>query len=105
MFRCVYRGSRSSIPFDQTPSTLVEFFLEETPEGTRLTVRESGFSNLPEADRERALRDNTEGWIEETTHLFRLSRGGGGSLMIVPVSAPTRDPEPSAKLLDQNAGR
>jgi len=59
-----------SIPFDQTPSTLVEFFLEETPEGTRLTVRESGFSNLPEADRERALRDNTEGWIEETTHLL-----------------------------------
>lgn len=60
----------SSIPIDQVPSTLVEFLLEDAPEGTRLTVRESGFASLPEADRERALRDNTEGWIEETTHLL-----------------------------------
>ena len=59
-----------SISFDEVPSTLVEFMLEDAPAGTLLIVRESGFAALPAADRERALRDDTEGWIEETNHLL-----------------------------------
>ena len=44
------------------PMTLVEFRLEATPAGTRLTITESGFSALPEDKRMEALRSNTRGW-------------------------------------------
>lgn len=47
---------------DESQHTLVEFTLEPTATGTRLTVVESGFEKLPEASRLRAFRDNTEGW-------------------------------------------
>jgi uncharacterized protein YndB with AHSA1/START domain len=59
------------------PTTLVVFELEEVPGGTLLTVVESGFDRIPLARREKALRDNEEGWtaqmraIEE--HLGRTS--------------------------------
>jgi hypothetical protein len=36
--------------------------LEETPEGTRLTVRETGFDRVPAARRAKAYRENDEGW-------------------------------------------
>ncbi|MFC7399736.1 SRPBCC family protein [Chelatococcus sp. GCM10030263] len=45
----------------ETP-TLVEFRLEPTPAGTRLTVTESGFDALPPHRRPDALRMNTMGW-------------------------------------------
>jgi hypothetical protein len=45
--------------------TLVEFRLEPTPHGTRLTVRESGFAALPDGMRAKAMRDNTKGWEEQ----------------------------------------
>jgi uncharacterized protein YndB with AHSA1/START domain len=44
------------------PTTLVVFELEEVPEGTRLTVTESGFDRIPVARRARAYRENDEGW-------------------------------------------
>jgi uncharacterized protein YndB with AHSA1/START domain len=47
------------------PMTLVEFRLEPTPHGTRLTVRESGFAALPDGMRAKAMRDNTKGWEEQ----------------------------------------
>lgn len=59
-----------SIPFDEMPSTLVEFSLEDTPEGTRVTVIESGFSGLPADVREQMVRGNTDGWIMKTTALL-----------------------------------
>jgi uncharacterized protein YndB with AHSA1/START domain len=45
-------------------STLVEFTLEPTDEGTRLRVVESGFEELAVTDEQRRARveDNTEGW-------------------------------------------
>jgi uncharacterized protein YndB with AHSA1/START domain len=45
-------------------STLVEFTLDPTDEGTRLRVVESGFEDLAETDEQRRARveDNTEGW-------------------------------------------
>ncbi len=45
------------------PETLVEFRLEAIDSGTRLTVIESGFDVLTDAEqRSTAMRQNTEGW-------------------------------------------
>lgn len=44
------------------PSTLVEFHLEPTPNGTHLTIVESGFETLPEDRRMEALSGNERGW-------------------------------------------
>jgi uncharacterized protein YndB with AHSA1/START domain len=42
--------------------TLVEFTLEKTATGTRLTVVESGFDKLPAHRRDIAFRSNEGGW-------------------------------------------
>lgn len=49
-------------PNIQNLSTLVEFTLEPTGDGTRLTLRESGFDKLPENKRLQIFRDNEGGW-------------------------------------------
>lgn len=54
---------------DQT--TLVSFELEETKEGTRLTVVESGFDALPPEQYENAYRGNTDGWAWQIDNLRR----------------------------------
>ena len=46
----------------KAPSTRVEFRLDPTSNGTRLTVTESGFESLPEGERDEALHSNEEGW-------------------------------------------
>jgi uncharacterized protein YndB with AHSA1/START domain len=48
------------------PMTLVTFELEEVPEGTRLTVTETGFDRVPVSRRNRAYRENDEGWAGQT---------------------------------------
>ena len=48
--------------YSAEPPTLVEFRLEPTASGTRLTVTESGFDRVPAERRSEALRMNTEGW-------------------------------------------
>ena len=56
---------------DYTDSTwtTVEFLLEPTPEGTRLTLTESGFSAVPEASRLEILRRNEGGWDEQAKNI------------------------------------
>lgn len=49
-------------PDIQNKSTLVEFSLEPNGDGTTLTVRESGFDNLPGHKRMQVFRDNQGGW-------------------------------------------
>jgi len=44
------------------PTTLVVFELEETAEGTVLTVVESGFDGIPLTRRLEAYRGNEQGW-------------------------------------------
>jgi uncharacterized protein YndB with AHSA1/START domain len=44
------------------PMTLIEFRLEDVPEGTRLTVTESGFDRIPLERRAKAFEQNAEGW-------------------------------------------
>jgi uncharacterized protein YndB with AHSA1/START domain len=51
-----------SVDYSQEPTTLVEFEVAEAPEGTRLTIRESGFDRLPAGRRAEALRMNSGGW-------------------------------------------
>lgn len=40
----------------------VEFRLEPSERGTRLTITESGFQQFPDSKRLEVLRSNTEGW-------------------------------------------
>jgi uncharacterized protein YndB with AHSA1/START domain len=47
------------------PKTLVVFELEEVPEGTRLTVTEAGFDQIPVERRTKAHRENDEGWTAQ----------------------------------------
>lgn len=51
------------------PTTLVVFELEEVPEGTRLTVTESGFDRIPPSRRAKAYRENDEGWSGQFDNL------------------------------------
>ena len=51
------------------PAMLVEFQLEETPQGTRLTIAESGFLNLPISRRIELMRGNREGWDIQAKNL------------------------------------
>jgi uncharacterized protein YndB with AHSA1/START domain len=55
---------------DETP-TLVQFELEEIPEGTRLTVVESGFDQVPLARRAQAYRMNEQGWTHQVQAIAR----------------------------------
>ena len=48
--------------YSKEPTTLVEFRLDEVPDGTRLTVVESGFDRIPAARRAEAFRLNSGGW-------------------------------------------
>lgn len=61
-----FRGPAEAVPPGADPAsvanTLVEFHLEEVPEGTKLTVIESGFASLPPERREEMYRGNLEGW-------------------------------------------
>lgn len=53
------------------PMTLVLFELEDVPEGTRLTVTESGFDQLPQARRSKAFRENEQGWAGQLENISR----------------------------------
>jgi uncharacterized protein YndB with AHSA1/START domain len=57
--------------YSQEPQTLVEFRLEETAEGTALTVVESGFQHIPEQRRAEAFRMNDGGWAAQVENLER----------------------------------
>jgi uncharacterized protein YndB with AHSA1/START domain len=60
-----------AIDYSPEPMTLVEMRLEETPEGTRLTIHESGFDRLPIARRAEALRMNTGGWATQAERIAK----------------------------------
>lgn len=60
---------------EKEPTTLVEFRLEEVPEGTRLTIVESGFDRVPAHRRERAYRMNEGGWAAQAENLRKYVEG------------------------------
>jgi uncharacterized protein YndB with AHSA1/START domain len=51
-----------AIDYQAEPTTLVEFRLEETADGTAITIIESGFDRLPASRRAEAFRMNEAGW-------------------------------------------
>jgi len=57
------------LPEDDPRRTYVEFTLEPTPGGTRLTVVESGFAQLPDDAHDTAFGGNTRGWASELDEL------------------------------------
>jgi len=59
------------VDYSHEPTTLVEFRLEEVSGGTRLTVTESGFDEIPLARRDHAFRMNEGGWDEQMKNIER----------------------------------
>jgi uncharacterized protein YndB with AHSA1/START domain len=59
------------VDYSREPTTLVEFRLAEVPEGTALTIVESGFDALPASRRSEAFRMNDGGWTEQVKNLQR----------------------------------
>lgn len=57
--------------YSKEPPTLVEFRLEKTATGTRVTVTESGFDAIPAGRRDEAYRMNTSGWEEQIHNIER----------------------------------
>jgi uncharacterized protein YndB with AHSA1/START domain len=57
------------LPDDDPRRTYVEFSLEPVGTGTRLTVVETGFAQLPEDVYGKAYDGNTEGWAKELGEL------------------------------------
>jgi uncharacterized protein YndB with AHSA1/START domain len=57
------------LPDDDPRRTYVEFTLEPVGVGTRLTVVETGFAQLPEDAYSKAYDGNTAGWASELSEL------------------------------------
>ncbi|MET0412457.1 MAG: SRPBCC family protein [Polyangiaceae bacterium] len=68
-FRWLPYGIDAEADLVNEPTTLVEFSLEPVPQGTRLTIVESGFLQVPEHRRERAFRMNEGGWAAQTENV------------------------------------
>jgi uncharacterized protein YndB with AHSA1/START domain len=60
-----------AVDYASEPTTLVDFALEETPDGTALTIVESGFDAIPLARRAEAFRMNDAGWSQQALNLER----------------------------------
>src|SRR2546422_2477141 len=57
------------LPEDDPRRTYVQFTLEPAAAGTRLTVVETGFAQLPEDAYRKAYDGNTQGWASELGEL------------------------------------
>jgi uncharacterized protein YndB with AHSA1/START domain len=62
------------VDYSKEPSTLVEFTLEPTAQGTLLRVVESGFDKIPAHRRDEAFRMNEGGWAEQIKNIARHVR-------------------------------
>ena len=58
-----------NVDYSQETPTLVEFHLSETADGTKLTVIESGFDQLPEWRRADAFKMNNGGWNAQVENI------------------------------------
>ena len=57
------------VDYSSEPMTLVEFRLTSVPEGTELTITESGFEKIPQDRRDAAYRMNEGGWKSQVEKL------------------------------------
>jgi uncharacterized protein YndB with AHSA1/START domain len=58
-----------SADYTNAPTTLVEFRLESTQNGTLLLITESGFDQLPGDLRPEVFRRNEAGWMEQMKNI------------------------------------
>jgi uncharacterized protein YndB with AHSA1/START domain len=70
-FRWIPYGIDADIDPRNEPTTLVEFHLAPVPEGTLLTIVESGFEHVPAHRRERAFLMNDGGWSGQAQNIKR----------------------------------
>ncbi|MGH9385759.1 MAG: SRPBCC family protein [Vicinamibacterales bacterium] len=68
-----------AVDYSHEPMTLVEFQLHEVPDGTRLTVVESGFDRIPADRRATAFRMNEGGWTAQMKNIERYVGERAGS--------------------------
>ena len=68
-FRWHPYGIDPNYDYSTEPMTLVAFELEEVPEGTKLTVTESGFDSIPLGRRAEAFRMNRQGWAQQVHNI------------------------------------
>ncbi len=64
-----------AIDYSREPTTLVELTIAPAPEGTLLTVTESGFDQIPLARRAKAFEMNDGGWAEQMQNIARYVEG------------------------------
>jgi uncharacterized protein YndB with AHSA1/START domain len=64
-----------NVDYSAEPTTLVVFELADTPEGTLLTVVESGFDHIPEHRRAEAFRMDDQGWAGQMRNIEKHVSG------------------------------
>jgi len=74
-FRSHPYGIDPKVDYSAEPKTLVEFRLEDAPEGTLLRVVESGFDGIPAHRRDEAWRMNDQGWAQQMQNIRRYISG------------------------------
>lgn len=62
-------ANESGVDVTREPTTRVEFHLSDVPEGTRLTVIESGFDRLTPARRATAFPRHDQGWADQLARI------------------------------------
>ena len=68
-------AANAGVAIDDGPSTLVEFLIDAEPDGTRITLVETGFAAFPEDVREWHFEENTKGWKAELDQLVTYLEG------------------------------
>lgn len=63
------------VDYSPEPMTLVEFVLEDAPDGTKLRIVESGFDRIPLPRRLDAFRMNDPGWSQQMGNIERYVTG------------------------------
>jgi uncharacterized protein YndB with AHSA1/START domain len=78
-FRWNPYGVEQGVDYSKEPTTLVTFVLEEAPSGTKLTITETGFDQIPLERRAKAFSANAEGWAMQAKLIEKyLARGAQG---------------------------
>jgi uncharacterized protein YndB with AHSA1/START domain len=67
--RFAYTWRIDGLPEDDPRRTFVDFVLSPAGGGTRLTVTESGFAQVPAETHDHAYKGNIEGWEKELDEL------------------------------------
>lgn len=61
--------------YDDDAKLVVEFRLQPTGKGTRLTITETGFLQFPESKRLEVIRSNKEGWDMQANNIADYVNG------------------------------